>query len=203
MPNTNILTTEPTTELAQGISLVSFTRKSTKKNPVADADKYRAIEVPAFTMPTLAEGTDNVFAVAIREAFDNAAGEILRDYVDSNKGATEVDVSLFTFAAVVAKMQAQATSQRLNQETIAAWYDSSETAKDAAKRYEGATMEKKTAALKSHYLSLASNNPGISPELATKMISYINANDVTNATAKVVLQRLEKLSKKVDTSEEL
>lgn len=186
---------------------IMFRRKSTKENPVEESGKYRAILVPSFTLPTASLGevqAENVFQLAIREAFFSAAGEILKDFCDHDKDAKLVSLELFTFAAIVAKMQERATPQRLNGDMIAAWYDVSETAKDAAKRYgEDDAGKKKQASLKAHYMSLASNNPGIPQNLAVKMISYVSATDTGNSVAKSILQKLETLSKKEVSSDDL
>lgn len=212
--NVPILTQEPNFDEGKQ-DLIFFRRKSTEKNPVKDGDKFRAVLVPSFALPMAVTNwnadamddsetqADNVFQLAIREAFFAAAGEILQEYCDSNKEAKEVSLALFSFAAVVAKMQTLRTSQRLNGEVIAAWYDVSETAKEAAVRYTDTDEgKKKQATLRAHYMSLASNNPGITPPLANKMIAYVSDKDTGSNIAKAVLQKLAVVAKK-DTSDDL
>lgn len=207
-----ILTTEPNST-TEGTTLVSFRRKDTKKQPVKDSDKYRAVEVVSFKLPeamidAATEGemqaAPEVFQQAIAEAFLSAAGEILRSFCDANPTATELDASLLTFDAVVAKMQEQQTSQRLNAEQIGTWYDQSTTAKDAALRYTDPTKgPKQQAALKAKYQSLASNNPGIEIPLAVKMISYIAESDTNNSVCKALLKKLDRLTKETIEADEL
>lgn len=206
-----ILTSEPRA-FTEGMQLVSFRRKDTKKQPVKDSDKYRAVEVPSYKLPRAfrisEEGAEEqaaeVFQEAIAEAFFAAAGEILRSFCDSNPTAVEVSVDSFSFASVVAKMQEQQTSQRINSEQIGTWYDSSATAKDAAERYgNDDSGKKKQAALRSKYQSLASNNPGIEIPLAVKMISYVNENDTSNNLCKALLKKLERLTKETIEADEL
>lgn len=213
--NYPILVTEPTT-IEAGKALVSFRRKSTTKQPVADGDKYRAVVVPAFSLPiaimadssttdmNLSPAADDVFIEAITEAFFAAAGEILRAFCDGSKDAKEIPADLLTFQAVVTKMQETQTSQRLNAEQIATWYDQSATSAAAATRYTDATKgPKQQAALKAKFMSLASNNPGIDVALATKMLSYVSEADTSHSTCKAVLKKLERLTKETIDADEL
>lgn len=193
--------------------VVEYSRKSTVKNPVADADKYRAVLIASYTLPEAIEQGEKegevstaaeVFQSAIKEAFFAAAGEILLDYVMANPAATEIPETFLTFAAVVERMQTTATSQRLNSEQILGWYDSSKTHEDAVARYGNEEKGKKQqAALRSKYGSLASNNSGITKELAVKMIAYVNSEDASNAVCAAMLKRLEKLTKATDTADDL
>lgn len=197
-----VLTTEPT-EVPALHDVVYFSRKSTKQNPVPESESYRAVVVPAYSLPVLAEGTDEVFATAIREAFFAAAGEILKAQFLADKTLAEVVEESLTFSAVVEKMQEAQTSKRLNGEQIAAWYDASATSKEAAARYgvDESGIKKQTA-LRAHFVSLASNNPGILPQLATKMIGYVSTDDVSSTVCQSILKKLAACAKK-DTSDDL
>lgn len=221
MATLKILTSEPKAVDA-GMQVVSYSRKSTKNSPVADADKYRAVIVPSYRLPTASfqnavvkeEGSEEpeleledapeIFNAAIAEVFLSAASSILLDYCKANPTATEIDDSSFSYASVVARMEQQQTSQRLNSDQIAAWYDSSTTKAEAATRY-GADPKglSKQAALRTKFLAVASNNSGISPELATKMLSYISEKDTDNATCIAVSKKLEKLTQVTVDAEEL
>lgn len=209
-PKLAILLALPTYDAAKQ-DLIYFSRKDTKKNPVAEVDKFRGVLVTKVALPEAMEslGDDNVqtahdvFQKAIREAYFAAAGEILRDYVEANKEAKEISSSAFLFANVVEKMAESATSKRLNGEQIEEWYDESETSKEASKRYSDSEEgKKKQAALKAHFLSLASNNPGIPPSLAVKMTSYVSEQDTGNNVARWVLEKLAIVAKK-DSGDDL
>lgn len=219
-----ILTQEPTT-LPEKSTLVFFRRKDTKNKTWKENEKFRGVIVPSYTLPIAyhestkqVEGSDeqqtevsqaeDVFQDAIKDAFLNAASLILKEYVDSSEDVTTgIDEELLSFEAVLARMQKEQTSQRLNQAMIQEAYDGSKTATASIERY-GKGGEKKVAALRSHYLSLASNNSGIQPQLAEKMIAYIEADDLsdsTNARSSIfsaLIKKLEILSKR-DTSDDL
>jgi hypothetical protein len=120
---------------------------------------------------------------------------------------------LLSFNAVVAAMQQAQVSQRLNGDQIAAWYDASKTGADNALRYGSKDAagnvvcddkaKAKSAALRSKYLSLASNNPAIMPELAVKMLAYINPEDASNLVCKALVRKLDSLSKVSVNAEDL
>jgi hypothetical protein len=208
-----ILVSEPTT-ITPGMALVVAARKSTVKNPVPETEKYRAVEVKPYLLPVAmeqketAEGSQlvnaqDVFNEAIREAFGNAASEILKEYCIANKAATEISEDALSFGSVIAKMADMQTSERLNGEQIKAWYDASKTKTDATTRYTDSDKGKKQQAqLRDKYIALASNNSGIDATLATKMLGYLNADDTANPVCAAVARRLERLSK-VDTADDL
>lgn len=213
----SILKAAPSSILA-GQQLVSFARKSTKNQPVADGDKYRAVVVAAFSLPTatfqVADAANpeevtltdapEVFNVAIRETFDSAASGILLDYCKANPKAETIPAEMLEFSAILAAMEASQTSQRLNQETIFAWYDASNTKKEAETRYTDSEKGKKQQAnLRAKYGAVASNNSGIDAALAVKMIAYIHADDLTNSTCAAVVKKLERLTKESIDSDEL
>jgi hypothetical protein len=188
------------TPAAKGFRKVYFARKSTKKNPVAENEKYREVHVPEF--PTLriynVENSDDVqpqdvFKTALDEVLSDAAGEILLDAFLANKEIKEIDSALFSFSAVVSKLQTNQTSQRLNGETIAAWYDSSTMDAEALVRYNNDAD--KAAKLKQAFCSLASNNSGVNDTLATKMLVYMEKQDASNTVTKAIAARLDRLSK--------
>lgn len=198
MATLQIFTKEP--EVKQGEQVVYFRRKK-----VAEDQAYRAVVIPAFQYSITSDPADTkeVFAEAISAAVADAAGEILKAFVAENPSKAEMPEEMLTFAAVLAKMGEQQTSQRLNAEQIRNWYKDSETAKDAATRYGSDEKGKqKQAALASKYESLASNNPGIDNKLAEKMIAYVNEKDLQHSVCKAILKRLERLTKeKVDADE--
>lgn len=229
-----ILTQEPASIDAKS-TLVFFRRKDTKNKTWKESEKFRGVIVPSYTLPiayheqkeqVLSEATqdkgseveeekttisqaEDVFQDAIKDAFLNAASLILKEYVDSMQSATVIDEEMVSFTAVLERMQKESTSQRLNQTMIEAAYVGSKTAAAAITRYGSDTAgNKKSAALRSHYLSLASNNSGIMPDLASKMIAYIEADDLNDNTSNrssifaALIKKLEVLSKR-DTSDDL
>lgn len=192
-----IHSTVPTSVIPSDMQVVYFRRKQ-----VATTESYRAVIVPRLNVP--ASEVDSAWQVllieALQDVINSAAADILRSYCDSNPSVTEIEASRFTFASVVARMAENQTSQRLNGEQIATWYDTSTTALEAATRYKG--DEKKCNLLREKYMSLASNNPSILPDLATKMLAYMSPDDGDSMVARALAKKLERLqSTSVDVSE--
>lgn len=190
-----ILTSAPSTIKAEE-QVISFNRKSTKNSPVDDADKFRCVVAPKFDWGIAAqpETAQGIFATALEEVIAEAAGNILKDFWMDGK-PQQIPADRLTFAAVMERMAKEQTSQRLNGDSIKAWYDASQTAKDAASRY-GDTDDgkKKAAALREKFISLASNNPAIMPQLATKMLSYVAEADASNTVCAYVVKKLARLA---------
>lgn len=192
-------------EIAAGFQVVDFMRKTTKDNPVADADKFRCVLVPAYSFAVTAtpENAQQVFSDAIAEVVKAAASDILKEYCIANKMPEQMPEEMLTFAAVLEKMAASQTSERLNGEQITAWYDASDTKAQAATRYtESEKGQKQQASLRAKYIATASNNPGIDAQLAEKMLGYMSEKDLGSPVARAVAKKLERLSKvKVDSEE--
>jgi hypothetical protein len=203
-----ILHSEPKA-VTPGKMLVVAARKTTKLNPVPDNQKYRAVEIAPFITPLLvnpgeAEGAKydyqenalSLFRQAIAEAFLAAAVEILKEYTTANPDAKEMSEDALSVSAIVTKMEGMQTSQRLDGDQITAWYDASKTKSDAAGRYtESEKGKKQQAALREKFISLASNNPGIDPALATKMLGYLNADDTSSPVCAAIAKKLDRISK--------
>lgn len=186
-------------------ALVYFERKNTEKNPVKDEEKYRAVLVtPPYVLPAASESLHEAFADAIQEAFYDAAGKVLKQYVENHAekyNVKQVSSDLFTFDKIVAKMQEAQTSTKYTGEQIGAWFDASKTAEDATKKY-GSKEDKKYQNLRAKYQTLASNNPsGISPNAARIMLASINTDEVNHPVVKMMSKKLERLSK--ETADEL
>lgn len=193
-------------EITAGMQVVSFSRKNTDKQPVTEAERFRCVQVPAFsyTVTATPENAQQVFASVLADVVATTAGEILKDFCIANKYPTEIDAELLSFAKVLERMEQSQTSERLNAEQIAAWYEKSATKTDAEKRYGSEEKGKKQqAALQSRYCSLASNNPGIPAELATKLLSYLSEADTTNAVCQSIAKKLARLQKVTVDPDEL
>lgn len=199
-----ILATLP--EVPAKHSLVSFARKSTKKNPVPDSEKERFVLVPEYSYTVVAEPTEaqEVFSAAVQEAFESTAGNILQAYCIANKFPATIDAKHLTFSAVLAKMSEQATSTKIKQDAIFAWYDQSDTAVISATRYGSDEKGKsKQVALRAAYGSLASNNPGIDAALAIKMLSYLSEKDTSHMVCSIVAKKLSRLTVTKPDADEL
>lgn len=198
------------TETAADMQVVSFSRKATDKQPVTEPMKFRCVVAPSFSYTVVADPkeAETIFADALAEVVNAAASDILKDYcvqnVKDGNYPAEIPDEMLTFSAVLTRMVESQTSERLNGEQIGAWYDASATKEEAATRYGAeASGLKKQAALRTKYLAIASNNPGIDPQLATKMLGYIAEKDTASPVCRAVAKKLERLTKVTVDADEL
>lgn len=196
-----ILAAKPDTATPEGQQLVWFQRKKVPADQL-----QRAVYVPAWNVPAEVTALNETFAAALNTVIAKAAGNILRRYVDESKAAegskeaTTIDVSLLTFEKVVEEMAASQQSERLDSATIEKWYDGSATKKARDEAYKD---EKKSKKLRDVFLSLASNNPGIIPSLAERMISYMVESDLDSVVAQAIVKRLARIKQTAVSSDEL
>lgn len=196
-----ILTSEPKETKQEGKTLVFFRRKKVPENKL-----YRAAFVPAFDLPASVKALEGVFSVAMLDVISSAAGRILRKYEEANSTSTTIPCSLFRMDAITAEIEAAQVSERLDGASIAAWYDASATKKERDAAYLAAdakTGEAKGKMLREKFLSLASNNPGILPGLAEKMLGYIASTDVDSPVCAAVVKRLDRIKQTAVSSDEL
>lgn len=200
----DILTAKPT-EQKEGKQIVFFQRKKVPADQL-----QRAVYVPAWEVPEEVSKLSETFAAALQTVISKAAGNILRRYIDESiklddagkvkEEAKSIDVSLLTFDKVVAEMAAAQQSEKLESDAIKAWYDASKTKVNRDAAYKD---EKKSAKIRDVFLSLASNNPGIIPSLAERMIGYIDESDLDSVTCQAIVKRLARIKQTAVSSDEL
>lgn len=192
-------------EIPQGMQLVSFSRKSTAKNPVAEEHKERHAIVPAYPkVDASIEGSSNaVLTAALLEVIEKQASSVLQAAFIANPEAEEVDASILEWSAILASMEEKQSKETITGDIIAQWYDSSETGKANATRYgTDDTAKKKSAMLRQKYMSLASMNSGIPAEQATRFLGYLKEEDLSHPIAATVARRLSQIiAKAVDSND--
>lgn len=198
--DTKLIKQEPN-QITEGCNLIFFKRKDTKKNPVAEADKFRGIEVPQFDFGTEVAGLPEVFRTAIVESVQGAAGEMLRIALAEKPTQEVFDTENFTLPKIIEKMAELQASQRLNGEQIGNWFDASLTKDFCIENYKGDAA--KLAKVKEKYSALASNNPAIKPTEVTKLLSFIQEGDLQHPVCKGIVKRLERLQNEQIKDDEL
>lgn len=204
MTSTKLLKTKPAT-IQQGMQCISFNRKSTAKNPVAEEHKERHCIVPCYPkVDASTEGSSNaVLTAALLEVIEKQASSILQAAFIANPEAEEIDASILDWSAVLASMEEKQSKETITGDIIAQWYDSSETGKANATRY--GTDEKaaaKSKLLRGKYLSLASMNAGIPADQATRFLGYMVESDLSHPVAATVARRLQQIiARAVDSND--
>lgn len=186
-----LLATEPVAAAGFRVASVHYRTSKDKK------DKRPSVYclVPIIRAP---DTVADQYAAIINEVFDELQDAIVKDAADKDPAPIGISDEDIGIAALLRYWQERATSKRLNSESIFAWLDSSATfamvAESAAKH-----PEEKAKALMSlvrdTFGKLAAPVPGISKQVAIKLLAYWQEADASNMVGKVCHAKLSTLAK--------
>ncbi len=198
----SILKDEPK-QIPEGQCIVSFSRKSTAKNPVADSEKQRFVLAPVLPAVCAYVGSNeasSILSAALSDLLDSTRSQILQAAFVADTSIEEIDASRLDLSSILEVLEQRQSSTSLTSERIAQWYDASKTAEGNATRYgTDETAKKKSKMLRDKYLSLASGNSGITPDQATRFLGYMAEADLQHPIGASIVRKLQGIiSKAID-----
>ena len=177
-----------TVELAaipKGTILIESRRRSTKENPVTDAQRYRAICVPEMMILLPNEAAQSKFHQLLQSKIQELAEARFAEFIKGNPLSSEVSAELFSINALLAYWAEEKKRASMSGEKILAWLKESAT-------FASFTDDKKKAAWSTILPKLAA--PGfraaMTPAQATTVLAQINDSDLEHPTAIFVVNRL-------------
>lgn len=169
---------------------VIATWKDTEKQPIAAANKKRAVILPANIWSAATANMENSFRVFVLDAIEELAKAYLTEIVkSSNWLRTQVPQEDFQLENLLAWQNQRAEmSGRLDADAIKAWAEKSATVINA-KNVHG---DKVAAALVDTFSKLAGPNHGLAPDRATKILTKLwqaaDNNDPTGVRVQLRMQ---------------
>jgi hypothetical protein len=192
----NIVSVQPAA-ITAGMQLIEQTWKTTEKQIIPAANKYRAVELPAdlwTTDDTISSARDSLKLFMLDAIYDLAKAYLKHIVEDSNWQRSQVDVDSFKLDALLAwNAERAALAGRLNAEAITAWLAESVTVK-AFTAKKGADVGK---ALGAQLVKLAGPNHGLTAERATQLLTNIwQAEDVGTMMGLRIYNRIQAIANK-------
>ena len=203
MQNPIIIHTTNTTEAKPGELLISYNWRSTSQNPVAEANKYRGVCIPQghiYTAEVLA--VPAAYRPLLVAALEEIAAQRLADYCKQHTmHVTTVSADLFQAEALLAwNADRTALQQRLTAEEVKTWAATSATIAAISAQHSPAAAQALAATL----AKLAGPNHGITPEVATKLMTNVwQPADTDSITGLRILTKLQGIAASTAKADDL
>lgn len=173
---------------------ISANLRETKDSKVTDAQRYRNIWIPEYSLPSV---EDKFRPVLLSKLYDLAKQRFELDMEESSRLATKVPASNYTLAGLLEFFASQSVSGRITKESAEAWYKES-----AVRAYILGKKDEATAAKYGlYYTKLASPNHGTNPKDATSLLAMIQPADLETTIGAAFATRLQQTIDKANTSQ--
>lgn len=198
-----IQTVTPT--LSIGEIQLSADNRSTKEKKLTDAERIRRAVLPAGhwdITASIGDKPNQSLTDALRSALVRLASDKLREYLTEQPGATTINHSDYTVAAVLGWSAETATSRgalTVTKEEILEWLESSSTftalcEKHAANPNLAAIKE----LVRTRFSALAARNHGLKEESdALKLLALIHEDDMADSVVVEIVGRIQHIIKQL------
>jgi len=177
--------TRPPVALADGCHLVSWSRRSTKANPVAEAERYRGIIIEASAVTVPPDACGSKFLRLVQHTINGLADAMFTAWAKDNIHATSYDGASITTDSVLTYWAEQRQRETIDAAAITEWLKQSAT-------LASFDNEKQRAAWLAIMPKLAA--PGyrgaLKPDQASTAILRIKEEDTDHAVCAFIMQRL-------------
>jgi hypothetical protein len=124
-----IISTPPVGGIKDGTTLVSWSRRSTEKNPVPTAERYRGVVIPAANLALPDGATTSKFSRLLQSTiYDLAAGKF-QAYITDRMFEATMPTAVLTLDSVIAFWAEEKQRQTIDAAKITDFLKSSETIK--------------------------------------------------------------------------
>ena len=125
-PATVQIVSVPPTKIADTEHVVSWERRSTEKNPVAQDQRYRGVVIPAAALKVPDDACKSKFAMLLQSTIHRLADASFTAWVKDKMQETQMPAALLTVDAVLAYWAEEKQRQSVDGDKILAWLPTSE-----------------------------------------------------------------------------
>lgn len=179
---TQVVSTPPA-KLEDNTVAISWSRRSTDKNPVKTEERYRGIVVPAATLALPDGSTTSKFAALLQATIYDLADKKFAKWAADNMLVTEVDASLFSLDAVILYWAEEKKAAQMDGAKIADWLKTSKTYKDLPEAVQKTWLSKIPKIAAPGYANFFSKGQ------AATIVSKLHADDLEAPAAQFIMTR--------------
>lgn len=189
----------PPLNVADGNTVIAWSRRSTTANPVKQEERYRSVIVSTAALAVPADACSSKFARLLQSTVNGLAEGMFQAWAKDNIQSTAYDGAAITVDNVLMHWAEQKQRETIDGAAVLTWLKASKTWADAleteARRNAWATMLPKIAA--------PSYRASFSPKEASVMIARIQEEDADTPVGLFVVQRLNTILGTADKSDAL
>lgn len=119
-------TVQPT-KIDDGKQLISWSRRSTDKNPVKAEERYRGVMIPETNLQLPDGACQSKFQVLLQSTIDTLAAGLFQEWASENMLASEYDADRLTVSTVLTHWAAQRDAAKIDAAKITAFLNASPT----------------------------------------------------------------------------
>lgn len=173
----------PPLQVAETDMVVCWSRRSTEKNPVAAAERYRGVTIKRAVLAVPAEKCNSAFHALLQSTIHNLADAAFTAWVKDKMQETQAPTSLLTLNNVLAFWAEEKQRQVIDGEKIAEWLKTSAT-------YASLNEQQKKGWLnKLPKIAAPSYAMAFAKEQAAAIVSKLHADDLEHPACVFVAMR--------------
>jgi len=182
-----VSTTSLETEV--GTYKLEYSRRSTEKNPIDAAQRYRAALIGEDQLRIDAGAVPSKFTVLLQSTiYDLAQTKFQKEMLESNMLATTINPSSYTIDAVLAFWATKRESEKVDAATITAWLTASATLKQPG--FEDGTKKRAVWLNRIPKIAAPAYKASFSQAEAASILAQFNDADLENPIGAFVATRL-------------
>lgn len=190
VPMLQVLSTPPA-EVAKDMQLISWSRRSTEKNPVPAAQRFRGV-VQAIGVLTLPDGsTTSKFSKLLQNTINDLADARFTAWVKDNMHATEMPASFTSMDSILAFYSEEKQRQTIDGDKLAAWLKTSKTVAALAANLQKSWLEKLPKMAAPGFANIFTRDQ------AATIVSKIHEDEVDAPEAAFIITRCNTIINKV------
>lgn len=177
----------PPAKLEDGMQLVSWSRRSTEKNPVDAANRFRGVVQSASVLQLPDGSTTSKFSKLLQNTINELADARFTAWVKDNMMATAMPASFTSMDSVLAFYAEEKQRAVMDGAKILTWLKASPTFAALNEKQQKSWLEKMPKMAAPSYAGLFSR------ENAATVISRIHADDLEAPEAMFIMERCNKI----------
>lgn len=184
--NVQVVSTPPA-KVADFEHCIEWSRRSTDKNPVPEAQRYRAIVIPAAQLKVPDDACNSKFQRVLQSTIHELAQAFFVTKVKDDLMKTQLDGTMFTIDNVLAFWAEEKQRASVDGDKIKSWLPTSATWKDLSE------AQRKVWLTEIPKLAAPSYQQVFSKAKAAVIVGRIKDDDLSNTIAAFILQRCNKI----------
>lgn len=174
----------PPVHLSDACMLVSWSRRSTKQNPIEASERYRGIVVDKAALAVAPDACSSKFQRLLQSTLHTLADGAFQAWATDNMAAVEYDGAAITVDSVLSFWADKKAKETIDAAAVLAWLESSETYKNLN------DAQRAVWKVKVPKIAAPSYKGSFTTGEAAKIVARITEADAETATGLFIVQRL-------------
>lgn len=187
----------PSLKVADTEHVISWSRRSTEKTPVAETERYRAVTVSKDSLKVPHDACNSTFYALLQSTVHKLADASFAAWATDNMMATSVDAARFSLPQILAFWADKKAAETVDAAKIVAFLKTSATLASLPEKLQAVWLSKLPK------IAAPSYKQTFTKEQCAAIVAKIVEADTDNAVCIFIMQRANNVIAAVEVSEEL